>query len=48
MKNISSSLVMYDYIDNVAILTLNRPEKYHAFVKEMAIELQIEPSKSIF
>ena len=40
MKNISSSLVMYNYIDSVAVLTLNRPEKYHAFVKEMAIELQ--------
>ena len=26
--------------NQVAILTLNRPEKYHSFIKDMAIDLQ--------
>ena len=28
--------------NQIAILTLDRPEKYHSFVKEMAIDLQIK------
>ncbi|MDC3105446.1 enoyl-CoA hydratase-related protein [bacterium] len=28
--------------DQIAILTLDRPEKYHSFVKEMALDLQIK------
>ena len=28
--------------NQIAILTLDRPEKYHSFVKEMALDLQIK------
>ena len=28
--------------NQIAILTLDRPDKYHSFVKEMALDLQLK------
>jgi len=33
-------MIKYELIDSVGKITLNRPEKYHAFVREMALQLQ--------
>lgn len=33
-------MIQYKLIDGVAKITLNRPEKYHSFVREMALQLQ--------
>ena len=33
-------MIKYEIIDSVGKITLNRPEKYHAFVREMALSLQ--------
>ena len=33
-------MILFEIKNEVAILTLNRPEKYHSFIKEMALELQ--------
>ena len=33
-------MILFEIKDQVAIITLNRPEKYHAFIREMALELQ--------
>ena len=35
-------MIIKEIKNQVAILTLNRPEKYHSFVKEMALALQSE------
>jgi 2-(1,2-epoxy-1,2-dihydrophenyl)acetyl-CoA isomerase len=32
--------ILFEVINNVAYITLNRPEKYNSFVKEMAMSLQ--------
>ena len=32
--------LLFDRIDGVAILSLNRPEKYNSFNREMALSLQ--------
>ena len=34
------NMIKYELINNVAKITLNRPEKYHSFVREMALQLQ--------
>lgn len=33
-------MIKYKLIDGVGKITLNRPEKYHAFIREMALQLQ--------
>ena len=33
-------MIKYELINNVGKITLNRPEKYHSFVREMALQLQ--------
>ena len=33
-------MILFEIKNHVAIITLNRPEKYHAFIREMALELQ--------
>lgn len=33
-------MIKFDIIDGVGKITLNRPEKYHSFVREMALQLQ--------
>jgi 2-(1,2-epoxy-1,2-dihydrophenyl)acetyl-CoA isomerase len=33
-------MILFEIKNQVAIITLNRPEKYHAFIREMALELQ--------
>ena len=33
-------MIQFEIINNVGKITLNRPEKYHSFVKDMAIQLQ--------
>lgn len=35
------SLIQYKKEDNIAWITLQRPEKFNAFVREMALELQL-------
>ena len=32
--------ILFDVKDNIAIITLNRPDKYNAFNREMALDLQ--------
>ena len=31
--------------NQIAILTLDRPDKYHSFIKEMALDLQLKLSE---
>ena len=33
-------MIKYELINSVGKITLNRPEKYHSFVREMALQLQ--------
>jgi len=33
-------MIQYEIIDGVGKITLNRPEKYHSFIREMALQLQ--------
>lgn len=33
-------MIQFEIIDGVGKITLNRPEKYHSFVREMALQLQ--------
>ena len=33
-------MIQFEIINNVGKITLNRPEKYHSFVKDIAIQLQ--------
>ena len=33
-------MITYELINSVGKITLNRPEKYHSFVREMALQLQ--------
>ena len=33
-------MILFEIKNQVATLTLNRPEKYHSFVREMALNLQ--------
>ena len=33
-------MIKYELIDGVGKITLNRPDKYHSFVREMALQLQ--------
>ena len=33
-------MIKYELIDNVGKITLNRPDRYHSFVREMALQLQ--------
>ena len=33
-------MIQFEIINNVGKITLNRPEKYHSFIKDMAIQLQ--------
>ena len=33
-------MIDFEILEGVGKITLNRPEKYHSFVKEMALELQ--------
>ena len=33
-------MIKFEILNQVAFITLNRPEKYHSFVREMALELQ--------
>lgn len=33
-------MIKYELIDQVAKITLNRPDKYHSFIREMALDLQ--------
>ena len=38
-------MIQFEKIDGVGKITLNRPEKFHSFVREMALELQDALSK---
>ena len=33
-------MIQYEIINGVGKITLNRPDKYHSFVREMALQLQ--------
>ena len=33
-------MIQFEIIDGVGKITLNRPEKYHSFVREMALQMQ--------
>ena len=33
-------MIKFEILDKVGKITLNRPEKYHSFVREMALQLQ--------
>ena len=33
-------MILFEQKDSVAIITLNRPNAYNAFIREMALELQ--------
>ena len=33
-------MIQFEKIDNVGKITLNRPEKFHSFIREMALKLQ--------
>merc|ERR1711965_602548 len=33
-------MILFEIKNQVATLTLNRPEKYHSFIREMALDLQ--------
>ena len=33
-------MIKYEHINKVGRITLNRPEKYHSFIREMALDLQ--------
>ena len=33
-------MIQFEIIDNVGRITLNRPEKYHSFIREMALQMQ--------
>ena len=33
-------MIQFEKTDGVGKITLNRPEKFHSFVREMALELQ--------
>ena len=33
-------MIQFEIINNVGKITLNRPDKYHSFIKDMAIQLQ--------
>jgi len=33
-------MILFEKIDNVGKITLNRPEKFHSFIREMALKLQ--------
>ncbi|MBC8474253.1 MAG: enoyl-CoA hydratase/isomerase family protein [Cryomorphaceae bacterium] len=33
-------MIKYEIIDGVGKITLNRPDKYHSFIREMALQLQ--------
>ena len=33
-------MIQYEIIAGVGKITLNRPDKYHSFVREMALQLQ--------
>ena len=34
------NMIKYELINNIAKITLNRPDKYHSFIREMALQLQ--------
>lgn len=38
-------MIQYEIIDGVGKITLNRPDKYHSFVREMALQLQVALDK---
>ena len=38
--NLNLSMIQYELIEGVGKITLNRPDKYHSFVREMALQLQ--------
>ena len=33
-------MIKFEIIEGVGKITLNRPEKYHSFIREMALQLQ--------
>ena len=33
-------MIKFEIIDDVGKITLDRPEKYHSFIREMALQLQ--------
>ena len=40
LHKIFKNMIQFEKIDGVGKITLNRPEKYHSFVREMALKLQ--------
>ena len=38
-------MIQFEIIEGVAKITLNRPEKYHSFVRDMAMQLQVALDK---